>query len=384
MLDSIVQFLRNALCTCKNFNILGDTFLYDPKVTAQYYALPSPLDQTTPLEVIISISQFYAFVSVSLAGYKMITKGGVGKLQLINRLVNLRAKKEKKKDTKKKKKKDDDHDKKKKKDDDKSEEVAEKLVNTNLLEESDAATKSVFVGANVLVIGLAFFWLFANSWHVTSTDWIGGIVGLIHALTVMEISLIVFLYYMVKDAGASLRKSFRMNQFANEISAAKNNKVQDITNITTEQYGWLVDGWSPFWADGDSDLAEDKLLTKEEEGVATKLIAFAKNVDQDIVDRIKAQSRIALFEGYREYVYLVLNFFAFYGYLVCIIVFYYQEEADQPEYIRASLGWMKNDDVDWLGNAVGDFMWTVEPLIILGSPLIISSMSPKKKKAKKD
>ena len=91
-MDAIVQFLRNALCTVKNFSLLSETFLYDAKVTAQYVTLPSPLDRTTPLEVLISITQFYALVTVSLAGYKMITSGGVRKLQMISLLVNARSK----------------------------------------------------------------------------------------------------------------------------------------------------------------------------------------------------------------------------------------------------------------------------------------------------
>jgi hypothetical protein len=375
-MDAIVQFVRNALCTGKNFNFLGDTFLYDPKVTAQYYAFPSPLDQTTPLEVLISITQFYAMVSVTIAGYKMLTGGGITKLQLINRLVNVNVEsmeKENKKD-----------DKKKKKDEDNAEAAAKLLVGKSLLQESDAATRSFFVGTNVLVVGLAFLWLFANSWHVTSVDWIGGLVGLIHALTVMEIALLVFLYYMVKDAGGLVRKSFRMKEFAKKIAASKKLSPGTIF-ISVEEYGWLVDGWSPFWTTGDSTsvAAEGKMLTKEEEAVASKLASFSKKIDADVVDRIRAQSRIALFEGYREYVYLVLNFFAFYGYLVCVLVFYYEDEKTQPDYIKAMLLWMPNADADWLGNAVGDFMWTVEPIIILGSPVITGSMLPRKSKKEK-
>ena len=372
-MDAYVQFIRNALCTCKNFNFLGGSFLYDPKITAQYYDFPPPLDQTTPLEVLISITQFYAFVSVTLAGYRMVTKSGIGKLQLISRLVNLRGGAPKKDDDKKKK--DDD--------DDKSSEIAHRLVTQSLLDESDAATRSFFVGTNVLLLGISFFWLFANSLHVTSVDWIGGITALIHALTVMEINLLVFLYYMVKDARNYVRKSYAMYSFAETISVAK--KLPLDSALTVEQYSWLVDGWSPFWSEGSSSSsAEEKMLTKEEEAVASKLVAFSKSIDQDTANRIRAMSRIALFEGYREYVYLIINCFAFYGYLACILVFYYEDESTQPGYIRTMLLQMPNSDADWLGNAVGDFMWTVEPLIILGSPMIVNSMSYKKGKEKHD
>ena len=372
-MDAVVQFVRNALCTAKNFNVFPDSFLYDPKVTAQYYQFPSPLNETTPLEIIIAVTQLYAFVTVSLAGYKLITRSGVWKLQLISRLVNARAMTGNDKSGSRKKDKDEDKMK------SVSEAVARRLVSESLIKEADVATRSFFVGVNVFAIGVAFFWLVANSFHVTSTNWIGGISGLIHALTVMEMSLLVLLYYMLKDGAVAIRKSFRMRDFASKISGFK---TTDLEKITIDQYSWLVDGWSPFWAEGTSGsaidvAAEGKLLIKEEEAIASKLASFLKKIDKGISDRIQRQSRIALFEGYREYVYLVLNFFAFYGYLACILVFYFPDEKTQPEYLRAVLLWLPNQDADWLGNAVGDFMWTLEPIIILTSPMIINSMSPK-------
>ena len=375
-MDAYVQFFRNAFCTLKNFDILSDTFLYDPKVTAQYYTFPSPLDQTTPLEILISVTQFYALVSVTLAGYRLITGAGINKLQLISRLVNVRAKSAKGEDSGDKKKKDNKDD----KINATSEKVARRLVAESLLSEGDVSTRSIFVGVNVLFIGLSFIWLVANSFHITSTDWIGGLPALIHALTVAEIGLVFLLYYMIKDAASAVRRSFQMKEFASKMGGA--NASSEIETITVEQYSWLVDGWSPFWANGTSGseidiAAEGKMLTKEEEAVATKVSSLLKKVDQDIPDRIRLQSRLALFEGYREYIYLVINFFAFYGYFVCILVYYFQDEKTQPEYIRALLLWLPNADADWLGNAVGDFMWTVEPIIILGSPMITKSMSKK-------
>ncbi|KAL7521400.1 hypothetical protein ACHAWX_006078 [Stephanocyclus meneghinianus] len=368
-MDAVVQFVRNALCTIKNFSFLSDTFLYDPKVTAKYYTFPSPLDQTTPLEIFISVTQFYAFVSVSRSGYRLLTKGGVKKLQLIQRLLN--AKDKSRKDETKKSKEN--------KTEAVSESVARRLVIESLVKEGDAAARSTFVGINVLAIGIAFFWLFANSYHVTSTDWIGGIYGLIHALTVMEVALLFLLYYMLKDGAGWIRKSFQMKAFAKKIAPSQ------IENITVEQYSWMVNGWSPFWTEfsNPSIGAEDKMLEKEEEAVAAQIALFLKKVDPDVSERILLESRIALFEGYREYLYLLLNFFAFYGYMASILVFYFQDEASQPSYIRAMLFYLPNAEADWLGNAVGDFAWTVEPVIILTSPLIVNSMKPKAMSKKK-
>lgn len=381
MMDAMVQFARNALCTVKNFNYLGDTFLYDPEVTAQYYAFPSPLNKTTPLEILIACTQFYAFVSISIAGYAMVSRSGVGKLQMITRLVNLRAAKSTAEEEEKKEKNGGD----KKSADSWTASKAQALLNQSLVDESDHATRSAFVGLNVLALGLAFFWLFANSFHVTETNWIGGLWGLIHALTVMEVALVVFLYYMWKDAGRAVRTSKRMEMFADGIAKKGKLSEADAAKLSVEEYGWLVGEWSPFWAEGTSGLvvAEGRMLTKEEEAVASRLDALSKGIGPDVVEGIRRRARRTLLEGYREYVYLVLNSFAFYGYLACIITVYYDNEDLQPEYIRAMLMWMKNGDADWLGNAVGDFAWTVEPVVMLGSPMLLHSMTTEKKKKEK-
>jgi len=400
MLDAYIQFLRNALCTVKNFNILGNTFLYDAKVTTQYYTLPSPLDETTPLEVIIALTQFYAFIAISLAGYRMITLSGINKLNLLSRLANIRVDEATMNELKSR-----EEDKtgggdvvvKKTKttraEDDAAviTEVASRLISQNIfINENDAATRSVFVGVNVFAVGIAFFWLFANSFHVTSAGWIGGVANLIHSLEVMEICLLVFLYYMGKDAVRAVRRSKQMAIFVTRINSSRTRSrrlsLHDVKSITVEEYDWLVGGWTPFWTNSttsssDSSI-ETRLLSKEEEVVTSNLTSFTRRIDDDVIDNILARSRISLFEGYREYIYFILNFFAFYGYLVCILVYYHPIEASRPVYVRHMLGGMKSADADWLGNAVGDFMWTLEPIIILTSPMIIDSMKKTPMKAK--
>ena len=365
-MDAIVQFIRNGLCTAKNFNFLGSTFLYDPNVTARYYNFPPPMDQTTPLEILISITQIYALVSVSIAGAKMISSA-IKKLHLISRLVNLQIKRN---DTTK----------------DKNEVVARRIVTESLLQESDAAIRSFFVGLNVFAIGISFVWLSANSYHITSTDWIGGVAGLIHALTIAEIALLVLLFYMIKDARDAMRKAKDMKEFAANLSESKG--FTDVDSLTVEKFGWLSseedsDESPLFWTIGNvaSDVATDgKILTKVEEAVVSKLVKLGKSVDSQIAESLLVKSEVSRFEGLREYGYLVLNFFAFYGYAACILVYYFQDEEAQPSFIRAILLHLPNSDADWLGNAVGDFMWTVEPIVILASPLV----KPMKKKEKAD
>jgi hypothetical protein len=409
MLDAYIQFLRNALCTVKNFNILGNTLLYDANVTTQYYTLPPPLDDTTPLEVLIAVTQFYAFIATSIAGYRMITHAGIYKLNLLSRLANVRVDEATRNELKSR---DEDNKTgagdgdyvvvKKTKTSTRAEEdataavineVASRLLSQSIfINENDTATRSVFVGMNVFAVGIAFFWLFANSFHITNTGWMGGVAYLIHSLEVMELCLLVFLYYMVKDAVRAVRRSKHMTIFVTRINNSRTRSrrlsVDDVKRITVEEYDWLIGGWTPFWTNSttsSSDVSiETKLLTKEEEAVSSNLTSFTRRIDDDVIDNILTRSRISLFEGYREYIYFILNFFAFYGYLVCILVYYHPNEESRPGYIHTMLGGMKSADADWLGNAVGDFMWTLEPIIILTSPMIIDAIknTPTKSKEK--
>ena len=66
------------------------------------------------------------------------------------------------------------------------------------------------------------------------------------------------------------------------------------------------------------------------------------------------------------------------------LTFYYHDEEAQPFHIQAMKFNYSNTEADWTGNFLGDLMWTVEPIVILGSPFLISFLKPKKKKVKAD
>lgn len=382
-MDAFVQLVRNGLCCLKDLDLFPGTFLHDPSHTARYYNFPEPLNKTTPIEFLISICQFYAFVSVSLSGYGLIT-GGLGKLRRVTRLLEIRKKS-------------------------KGDGVADKIVNESLSEEGSAAIRSIWVGVNVFAIGASFFWLVANSWHVTETDWIGGLQGLIHALTLMEIGLAPLLYYMIKDGASKIGKSARMEAFAEGLVSCEGDFACTVGGKDllghAESYGWTQKGgWSPFWAESaplspDNIVAEEKMLTKEVEKIELTVAALladekqkkddkkVKTVQKAAVDAAEGlvqASKKEAFEGYMEYLYFVFNFIAFYGYLLGIVVYYYEDEALKGTYTGSLKLGMSNSDSDWYGNFAGDFMWTIEPIFILVNPMILSWSKPKAKKIKAD
>lgn len=379
MMDAVVQFLRNTLCCCKDLHLFGNTFLHDPQHTALFYDFPEPMNKTTPLELLICVTQLYAFFSTTRSGYRLIMESGYGKLRRINRLIEMCPN---------------------------STSLSNKIVNESLTNERQAAHRSIFIGVNVLFIGFSFFWLFANSLHVTETDWIGGLPALIHALTVMEISLVPLLYFMIEDGFGQLAKSKRMEKLV--LVLRRGGAVAEEA-LNSEAYSWIVadgypNGWTPFWLNDHGafeplpdETTETKNLTKEISMLNTTLDAITgkakgTKMEQDAVTlalqktavRLEEEVPVLRMEGYREFFYFILNLIAFYGYLLGVVVYYYDKEDFQPSAVRGLKLGMTNADADWHGNFAGDLMWTIEPIVVLSSPTIMDWMKPMTAKIKTD
>lgn len=342
-MDAIVQLVRNALCCVKDLQMLGDTFLYDPTLTAKFIPFPEPLDQTTPLEILICICQFYAFVSVSFSGYRLMFPNGLVKAKRVETLLTKRSAL-------------------------KNRSIADHLVDERLELELAAANKSWFIGINVFAIGFCFLWLSANSLHITQAGWIGGLPALIHALTVMEIGLAPLLYFMIIDGIDLIGKSARMKYLAGILRKCDSKLPQEVlTNETVDCL--LEDGWAPFWSNGISAPPKDSAVEEKQlEGEVSTLLSNLEVwiTDKDnakmkatiarTADRLEADSTAARYEAYREFVYFVLNFIAFYGYMLGVLTYYFSEDENEYSLVRTLKLGMTHSDADWHGNFAGDLM----------------------------
>ena len=276
----------------------------------------------------------------------------------------------------------------------KSEKVVD-LVKKSIMKEARAALRDTFVGACVLSIGVSFFWLFGNSLHVTTAGWIGGLPALIHALTVMEIALVPLLIYMFQDGANSLAKAARIEIFIQKYKDLKNKPEKgDVSWINLETFEYLQDStFEPLWARAAGSIskinmaAEEKVLMKDIEAMEAKVDALSAGnltmITNERVIRLEKQAKTGRLEGYREYIYFLLNFVAFYGYLLGILVYYFSEEKDQPTMVTYLKWGASNTDADWYGNFAGDLMWTIEPLLILSSPILIKYIIGKDKSKEK-
>jgi hypothetical protein len=418
MLDAIVQLLRNAMCCIKDLHWFPESIVHKEYGAYEYLLkgfldvtlLPEPLNKTSLLEFFISWTQLYACLSTCTAGIQLTWKS-VGKLRRLVRLLESRLNTTSNSNSNSNSNNNNSN---------LSSKVANRIVNESLMQQAKAAIRGVVVGILVTPIGFAFFWLFANSWHVTETPWIGGLLGLIDALTVMELCLLPLLVYMIVDAMdyfAKLRDTKLCIQAveSKQIFSTPNTTDAVDAAMTLSTYEFMMPGWVPFWEAGISPLAAPLSSTEASKRIDMEVAAVQKTLDQWFVvntnntnndnnddkendDKEKEQKiqqealdksvkimKASLVElrikAYREIVYFVLNFIAFYGYLLGIVTFYFPDDEAQPSYVHNMKFGYGNAIADWTGNFAGDLMWTIEPIVILTSPLYLTYVQQQQKQS---
>ena len=210
-----------------------------------------------------------------------------------------------------------------------------------------------------------------------------------HALTVMEITLTVFLYYMIMDGNQKLKISNAMLELAKTLEF-KGKMTTPVLHLENYEF---MSKWDPFWdhKDGDQDeLKKETLkvqrhleLYKGGKGDGEKEGKIRQKTLEGIAERLKEEAITTKYEGYREFVFFVLNLVAFYGYLMGILVFYFDEQ-DEAYWLRKMKFHLPHEHADWHGNFAGDLMWTIEPLVVTFSPFLFNVLKPKVKKEKED
>lgn len=366
-MDAIVQLVRNALCCIMDWQLFEEYGIHDASIPAKLYSdIPAPIHQTTPLGYLICLTQFYAFVSNSISGFKLIISRRYQKLE---RLLEI-SKGTKIEDQL----------------------TAQRIIVESLIDDMEKAIRNIVVGICVFPIGVSFLWLTANSLHITETNWIGGLPALIHALTVMEVFMVPLLYFMWIDSIALGKKAEKILDTKKTVEVNRGHIPSDKINAAV--YAWLVATWQPFWKDADDiDLSDDvkleKLFASELKEIEANVNEFAKEggskLGLNAAASLESASWRAKKEGQREFLYFVLNFIAFYGYLLGVLAYYFPDSDDGVNALQLitalNLG-MATSVADWAGNFAGDFCWTVEPVVILLSPIFFLRFSPKTKTKK--
>ena len=89
---------------------------------------------------------------------------------------------------------------------------------------------------------------------------------------------------------------------------------------------------------------------------------------QQLKNKLQIKASMVRLEGYRDVVYFILNFIAFYGYTIGILTFYWDDEDQEPHWLKWIKFHQSHAHAEWCGNFAGDLMWTIEPLVVLVSP----------------
>ena len=142
----------------------------------------------------------------------------------------------------------------------------------------------------------------------------------------MEIALVPLLYYMIKDASKAIGKSNKIQYLLEKLTgiAKKDVSVEDtkqfMTDLETYEIVMKKTGtWTPFWASKPSSsadaMAEEKMVVKEFEAIEQDILAKSKP-DAIVLSTTQASaleklSKMSKLEGYREYVYFLLEVFNF-------------------------------------------------------------------------
>lgn len=412
-MDLLVALIRNGACCVKDLKLgLGlGSILHDPSYTAKYYQFPGPyLDQTTPLEVIISLAQLYAAISLSVAGFKMLSSKGVFRLMRLNRVADLFQTARRERQERQEKKKKEEQEVKESKPDATADtckatdisDTADELIHKSLYHEANNALRNSWEGMALFVTGVGFFWFSAHSIHITPTNWIGGLPAFMHALTVMQTALLYFLYCMLNDGAKGIQSSKTALETIENLSVIDKEKKNMKGKkegakpewLTFETYNFLLDeDWEPFWVAGGAltldGMAEDKLFEKETELLQSKLKAIIESeiiMDSETSAQLEKRAQKMRWEGYQQYCCFIFNLFAFYGYMMALVAYYFDDDDIQPGYIKNSKFGYSNEDADWTGNFVGDVMWTMEPIFIFSTSMLIRRKSKRRtgKKLKSD
>ena len=283
-MDAIVQFLRNALCCIKDWELFPEFGLHDASMSAKFFSsVPDPINLTTPLEYLICITQFYAFVSGSISGLKMLTSRRYQRLEQL-----LVIWEETKKD---------------------GDKTAQRIISESLIKEMEKALRNLVVGICVFPIGFAFLWLAANSLHLTSTNLIGGLPALIHALTVMEVFLLPLLYFMWTDGAKYLVASKRILSLKKKLDLSNGRAFFEGAEVNAVTYSWVVSSWSPFWQSDDIDLSNQVQVEKSFANELKEIDANVKELSKkdgsklgtNAANLMEASAWKSRREGQREY-----------------------------------------------------------------------------------
>jgi hypothetical protein len=290
-----------------------------------------------------------------------------------------------------------------------------------------------------LIMGISFFFLAANSLHLKATSHPK---PLFDALICMEICLLFFLYLMIISFVKNMNYSTYTKRLYN-IMESKNSKLGNFnliciaTEIGFEEnffdaFTIAIEDFSPIYkanTDAIESLKAD-LHSINEIMNAKAIVSTTATMNEKVnIPKLKKLQKLSskyYYSAMYDLVLLILNFVAFYGYLMSILVFYFpdttttnpiinhefdnattnmfvnetssllsnltkQSEYFSPlktvapnkhfikngeilDFIRVILLNLSHPNADWFGGFAGDLAWTIEPMVVMLFPFVLKHL----------
>jgi hypothetical protein len=350
-----------------------------------------PLTITTTIELLIAPTQFAAVIFNCMSGYGNVNNGKEDLVRVekwlaaINSVFLLKPFKSS---------------------------SAEFLVlKAGLATDKAALKRRIFIGYLEIIFGIAFLFLVLNSLHIVGPSHPKPVID---ALIWMEVGLVYILVVMWQSFTKKVKDIQRLSKYSAFVKSMKVKTAEELLLRAIdsgfdraeifEGFVALHPSYAPAWrrhssSDGSTGTkdAVSKALSEEIQtefrtvtAVFSKFTSIEKSASgsdgehQSLSLTLEKQSFEARLQAPLELIFFVLNFTAWYGYLLGILAFYVPEAARDAslgiiDYAMNSIqesgaphSWCKvfmfglsHGDADWWGNLAGDMAWTIEPLLML-------------------
>ena len=261
----------------------------------------------------------------------------------------------------------------------------------------NASYLKILIGIGEVVIGISFIFLCMNSLHLHGPTHPK---PLIDALTCMEVAFIFFLVVMWRSLLSSIQDSVRAAALATALEQEVSHCYDSPKAIhelimncgysqdSVEAIHVMYPPSNYSWIEVTDPLRFDTLIDSNLRSISTALTILSKKgenekeVLQATIHRMTATNNLrrkaleAFAQSPLDAIYFILNFIAFYGYLIGILCYYFPEDTQgqgsTPRWVHQMKFGLSNDVADWWGNLIGDIAWTLEPAIILTSKYLMT------------
>lgn len=269
----------------------------------------------------------------------------------------------------------------------------ESILRQGILASKKNAIMKIFIGLCKVVIGCGFVFLVMNTLHINPSN---HPTPLFKAVASIETALFSLLVIMLKGIYDGFVKSKRLNHLASIFSVDGNNNHSKMNTrqrlnaaIATGRFGdnvfdalQTVDSTGAFAmpafkGKGKTSSVVDAL---QQDLSTLRNLLRIENIAMDsfhLANTLSKQAYDLFVNTVMDSIYFVLNFIAFYGYLMGVLAFFVPDASSPTEttglksLVHKLLFKMPNDQAMDAGFLAGDVAWTIEPALAMVSPYLL-------------